>query len=148
MLIQIGHILQSHSASADDYFYDAIVCVAEHNAKGALGFVINRSFPRNLNELVEFSHFPSFPLYEGGPVDQSHLYFIHKRPDIIEGGALVYDGVYFGGNFQQAVQAVASNFISRNELLIFVGYCGWNSGELEEEIKENGWSLMHFDLFK
>ena len=147
MKIQTGQIIQSHSTSADDYFYKAIVCVTEHNTGGSVGFVVNRLFPRTLNELEEFARLRPFPLYEGGPVDQSHLYFIHRRPDIIESGNTVSAGLYFGGDFKQVIQAIAGGSISHNDIRIFVGYCGWDAGELQQEIERAEWSLTDFDLF-
>ena len=145
--IQTGDLLTSLSTSADDYFYDAIVCIAEYNKDGALGFVINRPFPRMLNELAEFAHLPSFPLWEGGPVDAEHLYFIHRRPDLIEDGDRVKPGLYYGGNFVQATAAIEQGKLSDNDIRIFVGYCGWDAGNLEREMEEGGWKLTDDHLF-
>lgn len=145
--IQTGNFLQSHSTSAGDYFYEAIVCIAEYNQDGAIGFVVNRPFPRMLNELAEFAHLPPFPLWKGGPVDHDHLYFIHRRPDIIEGGEKIKPGIYYGGNFTQATAAINQEKVSNNDIRIFIGYCGWNAGDLEREIEQKEWSLAEDNLF-
>ena len=86
MHISAGTILISSSTMDDENFRKSIVFIAEHNDKGALGFVVNKVFDRSLNELVEFSKSPAFPLYTGGPVDIEHLYFIHRRSDLITAG--------------------------------------------------------------
>lgn len=147
MLIQAGVLLKSRSASPDDYFYNAIICIVEYNTNGALGFLVNRPFLRSLNELAEFIYLPSFPLYEGGPVDQDHLYFIHRRPDIIEDGDEVSSGFYYGGNFRQATESIQQGLINEKDIRIFVGYCGWHTGDLERETEANEWSVISFDLF-
>lgn len=142
MQLQAGIFLKSTDALNDTVFSQVTIFITEYNAKGALGFVLNKPFGRSLNELEEFKDSPYFPLYEGGPVDQAHLFFVHRRPDLIEEGTLVGNGLYYGGNFQQAVAAINDNNLTANDIKIFVGYCGWDAGELEAEIEEGSWEII------
>ncbi|WP_153801171.1 YqgE/AlgH family protein [Foetidibacter luteolus] len=146
MNLQPGTFLQNAPGLDDPNFNDAMLFITEHNANGAVGFVINRLFNRALNELEEFSQSIAFPLYEGGPVDKEHLYFIHRRPDRIEGGSPVAGNLYFGGNFQQAVSSINKGTVNQQDIKIFIGYCGWDAGELEAEIAEGGWLLVENEL--
>jgi putative transcriptional regulator len=141
MIVKQGYFLKSSPALASTVFEDTLVLIAEYNEKGALGFIINKAFGRNLNELEEFKQCKPFPIYKGGPVDQEHLYFVHQRPDIIEDGVPIEDGMYMGGNFTQAVAAINNRKITTADLKLFVGYCGWNKGELETEIEEGSWKV-------
>lgn len=125
----------------DPQFMDTVILIAEYNDDGALGFIINRKFARLLNELVEFSSSPAFPLYEGGPVDKGHLYFIHQHNDIIQDGTLIAGDVYFGGNFKQAIQHINNNTLTTAGIKIFIGYCGWDAGDLESEIADGCWEV-------
>lgn len=104
-----------------------------------MGFVINKLFDRRLNALVEFRQSKPFPIYDGGPVDREHLFFIHQRPDLIKGGVILFDNIYFGGSFQQAVQCINDGRIATNDIKIFLGYCGWHHTEIEAEIAEGSW---------
>ena len=132
----------------DANFQQAVVLITEYNEKGAMGFVVNNLYPRPLNELVEFRQSPSFPLYDGGPVDHDHLYFIHRKPDLIAGGDPIQNGLYTGGNFQQAVTLINAGILTNRDLKIFVGYCDWDFGELEAEIGDGYWEQMnHTDVF-
>ena len=140
--MKAGTFLKSTDLLDDTFFGQAVIFIAEHNEKGAMGFVVNRQFPRKLNELVEFMHAGPFPLYEGGPVDQEHLYFLHRRPDLIEGGAPVTDGIYLGGNFGGAVQLIEKKALQECDIRIFIGYCGWDNGELEAEVAEGSWEVL------
>jgi len=142
MNITAGTFLSSLPSLNDTNFEQAVILITEHNEKGAMGFVVNKAFPRKLNELEEFKHTPAFPLHEGGPVEQEHLFFIHRRPDLIEGGALISGEVYLGGDFKQAVACMSSKKITEKDLKIFVGYCGWDDDQLEEEIKEGSWRIL------
>lgn len=123
----------------DPNFYRSIIFIAEYNEDGALGFIVNKIFERPLNELVEFSGSPAFPLYKGGPVDNEHLYFIHRRNDLIPGGTLITGNIYFGGDFKQAIKLINNKTLTTADIKIFIGYCGWNANELEEEIAEGSW---------
>jgi putative transcriptional regulator len=141
MNLQAGLFLYSTSALDDTYFADAIVYLTECNAGGALGFVVNRPFGRSLHELKEFKHSRSFPLFEGGPVDQEHLFFLHCRPDLITDGTLVSGKVFSGGNFRQVVNGINNRSLLVQDVKLFIGYCGWDAGELEAEIAEGSWEL-------
>lgn len=134
-----GKFLKSTALLSETFFENTTILIAEHNEKGALGFIIDKAFGRTLNELEEFKHSVAFPIYTGGPVDEEHLYFVHQRPDVIEEGVSIHDGMYLGGNFQQAVEAINNRIITTIDLKIFIGYSGWNTGELEAEIAEGNW---------
>lgn len=79
-----GQYLQSTAALDGTDFEKAILFIAEDNEKGSTGFIINKPFPRKLNELVEFKDALPFPLYTGGPVVTDGIFMLHRRPDIIE----------------------------------------------------------------
>ncbi|GAB3426643.1 YqgE/AlgH family protein [Niabella aquatica] len=136
-----GKILVSAPSMEDAVFQESVILIVEHNKDGALGFVINKIFDKALNELVEFSSSPAFPLSEGGPVDKDHLYFIHKRADLIPGGVRVTEHIYYGGDFKKAVAHINSKTLTTSDIKIFIGYCGWDKGELEAEIEERSWMV-------
>lgn len=139
-----GKILISAPSIGDENFLQSVVFIAEHNENGALGFVVNKVFERPLNALAEFSHSPVFPLYMGGPVDNDHLYFIHKRKDLIKSGDLIIDDIYLGGDFKAAILLINNSAISTSDIKIFIGYCGWDFNELEEEIAEGSWTVANY----
>src|SRR5436190_1000281 len=125
-----GFFLKSTSLLNDTTFENAVIFITEYNEKGAMGFVVNQKFPRTLNELEEFKNGKPFPIHRGGPVDPEHLYFIHQRPDLIEGGEPVTGHIFLGGDFKAAVKNIDNNLLTEKDLRIFIGYCGWNYREL------------------
>lgn len=141
MKLKPGIFLESTTALNNTVFENVVVFITEHNNNGAMGFVINKTFPRKLNELEEFKNTPATALYNGGPVDAEHLFFIHRRPDLIDEGSAVDAGIFIGGNFKQAVAAIAAKVVSAADMKIFIGYCGWDAGELEAEIEEGSWTF-------
>lgn len=146
MDITPGTILASSPAMDDPFFEKAIVFITEYNDKGAMGFVINKLFPRTLNELVEFRHSKAFPLYDGGPVNREGLFFIHQRADLIQGGSLVTGNIYLGDNFEEAVRSINNKSLTENDIKLFIGYCGWDDKELDNEIAEGSWIIHTSDM--
>jgi putative transcriptional regulator len=147
MKLQSGMLLKATTALNGTNFENSVILITEYNEKGATGFVINKPFARTLNELEEFKQSPDFPLYDGGPVDTVHLFFIHRRPDLVEDGKAIGDGFYYGGNFKQAVKAINNKSLTPTDIKIFIGYCGWDAGELEAEIAEGSWEAADRAVF-
>ena len=136
----IGKNIKSTSLLKGSYFEDSIIYITEHNEKGAVGFVVNKLYSRPLNELEEFKNI-HWPLYEGGPVDQEHIYLLHKRPDLIQHGKKAVEDYFVGGDMKDVINAIQNNEITLEQLKLFIGYCGWDAGELEDEIEEGSWEI-------
>ncbi len=132
-------ILSFSASDNDPVFKNTILLITLLDKNGAIGFIINKIFPRKLNELTAFSNAPPFPLYAGGPVADTELFFIHQRPDIIRDGNAIDSHLYFGGDFEQGVAAIREGRLTTNDIKIFIGYCGWDKGELETELQEGSW---------
>ena len=140
--IKAGIDIKSTAELNGSFFEDTTILIVEHNKAGTIGFVTNKSFGKSLHELIEFNHSKPFPLMDGGPVDRDHLFVLHKRPDIIEGGKEIPNGLYFGGNMEQVVDAINTKAAGKEEIQIFIGYCGWDAGELEAELEEGSWLIV------
>jgi putative transcriptional regulator len=141
-MILTGKVIRSTSFLNETYFENTSVLITEHNKKGAIGFVTNRPFGRSLSELEEFKTVKKWPLFEGGPVDQEHIFILHRSPDLIQNGKEVYKGTYAGGDMKDVVHAIQHDLISEDHLILFIGYCGWNQDELEKEIEEGSWEVI------
>lgn len=137
-----GTFISSTAILDDTFFEGAIIYITECNKGGAVGYIVNKLFPRNFNELEEFKTSIPFTLYDGGPVDREHLFFIHRRPDLIHGGSHVTGNIYVGGDFKQAVKHINNKTITAEDIKLFIGYCGWDNKELEEEIAEGSWNIL------
>ena len=146
--MKAGQFIHASSLLDASIFEDVIIFITEQDEKGAMGFVVNKQFSRGLTELEEFKNGKPFPLYEGGPVDQEHLFFVHQRPDLIPDGTHIIDKVYYGGDFKTAVAHINKGTLTTRDIKIFIGYCGWDNTELEAEIEEGSWTVAETgDIF-
>ena len=141
--LKAGLYINSTDALIGSFFEHTTILLVQHNEAGSLGFVTNKSFEKSLHELIEFKHVKPFPLMDGGPVDRDHLFVLHKRPDLIEGGEQIPNGLYLGGNMKQVIEAINTKSANKQEIQIFIGYCGWDVGELEAELEEGSWTLSY-----
>ena len=142
MNIETGKILISDPFLKDPNFIRTVIFITEYDVNGAVGFVLNKLFPRKLNDLVEFQNAPAFPLYYGGPVQTDTLHFLHQRPDLIDGGVHIIDNIYWGGNFKQVLKNIATKSINYNDIRMYIGYSGCQEKQLDEEINESSW-IVH-----
>jgi putative transcriptional regulator len=134
-----GNILIANPFLKDPNFIRTVIFLCENMKEGTFGFVLNKQFDQTLDQLIPEAGVPDFPVYSGGPVQLDSLHFLHQYPDLISGGIEVFDGVYWGGNFESLQIHLKNNDISRNKIRFFVGYSGWTEGQLDMELKEDSW---------
>ena len=134
-----GILLIADPFLKDPNFLRTVVLLCEHNEEGSFGFVINRPYGSTLEQLIpEMSGF-SLPVFYGGPVQMDTIHFVHQYPDEIPGGQEIMDGIYWGGDFNKAMELVKSGQADSLKIRFFIGYSGWGEGQLEEEMKEKSW---------
>lgn len=133
-----GRLLISEPTLPDKHFHRSVIYLCGHNEDGSLGFILNRKLQDPLSYFIEDVKGTELPLYVGGPVDLESIHFIHTAGDIL-GGEHVLDDVYFGGDFKMAIEGVGSGSLHEENIKFFLGYSGWNSGQLEAEITEKSW---------
>ena len=141
--IKAGTYIKSTAELDGSFFENTTILIAKHNEEGSIGFVINKPLEKFLHELIEFNYSKPFPLLDGGPVDREYLFVVHKRPDLIDGGEQITNELYLGGNMEQVIKAINTNNINSKEIQLFIGYCGWDLGELEAELKEGSWTFSY-----
>lgn len=134
-----GTLLIANPFLKDPNFSRTVIFICENAPEGSFGFVLNKQFPKNLNELIPDLDLPYFPVFSGGPVQPDSLHFLHQYPDLISGGVEVFDGVYWGGNFESLQVHLKNNDISDDKIRFFIGYSGWAEGQLDVEMKQDSW---------
>jgi putative transcriptional regulator len=135
-----GHLLIAEpSIICDISFNRSVILLAEHNnTDGSIGFIINKPLKYTLNELIPDIH-ADFQIYNGGPVEQDNLYFIHNIPKIITNSIEISSGIYWGGDFETTKNLINEGKIKKSHIRFFLGYTGWEVKQLEQETRLNSW---------
>jgi len=141
MELDKGILLLSDPFLKDPNFARSVILICEYNTEGAFGLILNKKIGPFLGDLVEQASGLDLAVYEGGPVQHNDLHFIHKNGLLIPDGIEVAKGIFWGGNFEVVVNLLRQKKLSPSEIRFFVGYSGWSTGQLEEEIAEKSWIL-------
>ncbi len=139
LLIAEPSILNDHS------FNRAIILLTEHTENSTIGFILNKPLDYTVKDLIPEIDC-NFLVYQGGPVDQDSLFFIHKSPDLIRDGIKVTEDIYWGGDFNSLKDALINQEISPSQIRFFLGYSGWISNQLDDEIAANSWFISENDF--
>jgi putative transcriptional regulator len=136
----------------DTAFAGSVIYLCEHNESGALGLVINKPVDIKLKQLfdrVDLSldrpELAEASVYFGGPVQTERGFVLHEplggKSD--KGGhyhtSLQIPGSGLEMTTSKDVLEALSGGAGPTKLLITLGYTGWGSGQLEEELGRNGW---------
>jgi putative transcriptional regulator len=136
-----GNLLIAEPFLGDPNFDRSVILICDHNEHGSFGFILNQTTDLMLGDVLEETIYQDIPLYLGGPVEKNTLHFIHRRPDLIEGGGKVANGVYWGGDFEQVKRLLNLSQITGEDIRFFIGYSGWGGGQLDEELSQDSWII-------
>nr|WP_298791617.1 YqgE/AlgH family protein [uncultured Allomuricauda sp.] len=127
--------------SGDVSFSRSVVLIAEHNNEGSVGFILNKPLEYTIDDLISEITVP-FKVFNGGPVEQDNLYFIHKVPHLIHDSIEISDGIFWGGNFEKTIELINNKTISEQDIRFFLGYSGWDSSQLDQELSSKSWIVV------
>lgn len=133
-------LIAEPSIIGDLSFNRSVILLADHNKEGSVGFILNKSLKYTLDELVPEIN-ASFKIYNGGPVEQDNLYFIHNVPDLITDSIEISSGIFWGGDFELTRKLINEGKIKKNNIRFFLGYTGWEAQQLEHEMQSNSWII-------
>jgi putative transcriptional regulator len=143
-----GNLLIAEPSTLGDVSFNrSVVLLAEHNNEGSIGFILNKPLNYTINDLLPEIE-ASFKIYNGGPVEQDNLYFIHNIPEIIPKSLEISNGIYWGGDFETTKHLINSGQISKSNIRFFLGYSGWSINQLELELNETAWIVSENSLKK
>jgi putative transcriptional regulator len=140
-----GRLLVSGPYLPDPYFRRTVVLLCEHNEEGSFGFVLNRHMELDVNDLMENMPPVASRVSIGGPVQSGELYYLHTLGPHVSGSKEVVDGVFMGGDYDQLRSILRTDPKPAKHVRFFVGYSGWELGQLEKELEQRSWLITHAD---
>jgi len=136
-----GYLLIAEPSIIGDLSFNrSVILLADHNQDGSVGFIMNKPLKYTINDLIPEIN-ANFKIFNGGPVEQDNLYFIHNIPDLIPNSIEISNGIYWGGDFDSTKDLINSGQIKKENIRFFLGYTGWEVDQLENEMKANSWII-------
>jgi putative transcriptional regulator len=139
-----NHFLIAMPTLDDGNFSQSVTYMCEHDANGSLGITINRPSDIQLGEIFDQLKIscddPSIRqqmVYLGGPVQQDRGFLLHAPCGNWDASLKVTDNICVTTS-KDILQAIAAGEGPGN-VIIALGYAGWASGQLEDEIARNAW---------
>ena len=145
-----NHFLLAMPNMADPNFSGAVVLIAEHSERGALGLVVNKPTTMTLATLLEridLAHHDDdqarMPVFFGGPVQTDRGFVLHQPQG--EWNSTVAIGKDLSLTTSKDVLEAVAAGEGPERLLVTLGYAGWGPGQLEAEITQNAWLTVTAD---
>lgn len=136
-----GDLLISEPFLQDENFVRSVVLLCEHSEEGSFGLIINKPSILKLGELVEALAFLDKDVFVGGPVEQNTLHFIYAGEKALEGSISLGDNIWWGGEYDSLVEKLKLGLLDPESVRFFLGYSGWGSEQLEEELSDETWII-------
>lgn len=154
-----GHLLLAMPGMSDPRFERAVILLCAHSPDGAMGIRINQVAPAltfaevlaSLKILPGGADALDLPtdirVHRGGPVETGRGFVLHSADFIAEKSTMLIDEETCLTATLDILQAIAAGRGPRRALLA-LGYAGWGPGQLEDEVRDNGWlhCPAHADL--
>lgn len=130
-----GKLLLADPSLRGSLFQRSVILIHDHQPKeGAMGLILNQPTGKQVGDFLksaEFETISQLPVHIGGPVDGNQLTFSSfwwtpKR------------GLRWANRLSPE-QAAEHGRRPGRILRSFIGYSGWGSGQLEDELEQKSW---------
>lgn len=144
-----GKLLIAMPGMGDPRFEKSVIFMCAHSTDGAMGIMINRAVEglkfRELMERLELPvvpEVPDMPVLFGGPVETGRGFVLHSGDYESSDSTLpVSEDVSLTATVE-ILRAMGEGKGPRKAIFA-LGYAGWGPGQIEDEIRANGW--LHCD---
>ncbi len=146
--LAIGKLLVASRDLGDPNFAKTVILLVHYDEeKGAVGLVINKRtdvpISRVFHDLKEASGRKD-PVYIGGPVELNSVLALLKSAKKPEGADRVFGDVYLISDRDLLTKTLASS-AEATVFHTYVGYAGWQTGQLEHEVELGAWHILPAD---
>lgn len=144
-----NHLLIAMPSLTDSNFHRSVIYVCEHHIQGTVGLIINRPMQYPLSMVFEQMQIQpaskasiEYPLMFGGPIQPERGFVIHRPMGGWRSSLLLRDDVTITTS-NDIIRAIAQD-AGPKDVLITLGYAGWNENQLEQEVMDNVWLVCPY----
>ena len=134
-------LIAEPSICGDQNFHRSVVLIADDKEDSTLGFIFNKPMNYKLKDVLDGIRY-NFNLYFGGPVEPDNLFYVHNCPSLIKNSIPIQNGLFWGGDFACVLDLINSKSITPENIRFFLGYSGWEKGQLNKEVDAKSWVIV------
>lgn len=135
-----GSLLISEPFLNEVYFQRSVILLIEYQEEGSMGLVLNKPAGIVLNNMIDgLEQVEEIPIYCGGPIRHDRLFYLHTLGELIPGSVHLQGDLYIDGDFSTLLAYMRSGNQIEGRIRFFLGYAGWDQGQLMDEIREDAW---------
>jgi len=140
-----GRFLVASRDLGDPNFAQAVILIVQYGDEhGAMGLIVNRRtdvpISRVLNDLKE-AQSRTDPIYVGGPVELNSVLALVRSTSRLDGAKRVFGDVYMLSS-KELLQKILASRTDADTFHAFLGYAGWEPGQLENEVESGAWHVV------
>lgn len=145
-VVEPGVLLVAAPSLTEETFRRTVVYIIDHRESGTLGVVLNRPSDVAVHDVLpSWGPYASKPqaIFVGGPVEQKTALCLAalrtgEDPDTVE-GVIGVRGPVALVDLDTEPEELSERI---RGLRVFVGYAGWESGQLDGEIARDDWLVV------
>jgi len=145
--LAVGKLLVTPREAPDPSFAESVILLVHYDRESAVGLMINRRttvpLSRALRDL-KGAGLRSDPAYIGGPVETDTAMAMLRSSNKPDSGVEVLNKIFLIPS-RTAVEKALASAKSGEDLRIYVGYCGWGPGQLDNETRLGAWYILNAD---
>lgn len=144
-----GKLLIAMPGMSDPRFEKTVIFMCAHSGEGAMGLIVNKPVVglgfREMMEKLELGitdGTPDLPVLYGGPVQTGRGFVLHSSDYDSPDSTMTVGGDTSLTATLDILRAIADGH-GPKKAMFALGYAGWGPGQIESEIRANGW--IHCD---
>jgi putative transcriptional regulator len=142
--LAVGKLLVAPRVAPDPNFAATVILLVQHDGQSTVGLMVNRrtkiAIARALKEWRSARE-KSDPVYMGGPMELNGVLALLRLATKPGDAAHVVDDVYLASSRTLVEKALAAG-TGPAEFRVYLGYCGWGPGQLENEVELGVWYIF------
>jgi putative transcriptional regulator len=142
-----GKLLVASRELADPNFAETVILLVHYDSEGVIGLMLNRRTDLPISRVfaqIEAAKGRSDPVYLGGPVETPTVFALLQSTEKLEMAEHVFGGVYWIST-KTALEKVISSRPDPGVFHIYVGYAGWTTDQLRNEVRFGSWFIFQAD---
>jgi putative transcriptional regulator len=140
------HFLIAMPTMNDPHFMHSVIYICEHSPEGAMGIIVNLPLGirlgdvlTNMNIQTQDEKVVRTPVLAGGPIQQERGFVLHRTQSTDKWESSLALTKNISITTSRDILLAIANQQGPKDIIIALGYAGWESGQLEREIGQNTW---------